>query len=122
MSSIADNSDIFMKSDRASASEVAAGVSRNILGYDERILGARVWFEKGAIGSIHNHHHSQMTYVLSGVFEFEVDGERKVLNKGDCVYIPPNVFHGAICLEKGSLLDVFSPAREDFLSELEEAS
>jgi quercetin dioxygenase-like cupin family protein len=27
----------------------------------------------------------------------------------------PNVEHGAVCLSAGVLIDVFSPAREDFL-------
>jgi quercetin dioxygenase-like cupin family protein len=34
---------------------------------------------------------------------------------GDAFYIPPNVIHGAVCLEAGVLIDVFSPMREDFI-------
>jgi quercetin dioxygenase-like cupin family protein len=36
---------------------------------------------------------------------------------GDSVYIEPNVVHGVVCREAGVLLDIFRPAREDFLEE-----
>jgi quercetin dioxygenase-like cupin family protein len=39
------------------------------------------------------------------------------MKAGDCVYIPPDVDHGAVCVEAGVLLDMFSPIREDFLPE-----
>jgi len=29
---------------------------------------------------------------------------------------PSNAMHGAVCLEDGLLIDVFSPAREDFIN------
>jgi quercetin dioxygenase-like cupin family protein len=40
---------------------------------------------------------------------------KKVLKAGDAFYIPPNSLHGVVCLEKGVLIDVFSPMREDFV-------
>ena len=42
-------------------------------------------------------------------------GETAILKAGDCAYVPPGVEHGAVCKEAGVLLDIFSPAREDFL-------
>jgi quercetin dioxygenase-like cupin family protein len=53
--------------------------------------------------------------VVSGSFKVTIGDETKVLNGGDAFYIPPNVMHGAICLEDGILIDVFSPIREDFM-------
>ncbi|MCG8333261.1 MAG: cupin domain-containing protein, partial [Proteobacteria bacterium] len=32
-------------------------------------------------------------------------------------YIPPGVDHGAVALEDGILIDVFSPLREDFIQD-----
>jgi quercetin dioxygenase-like cupin family protein len=46
----------------------------------------------------------------------EIGGEKKVLRAGDAFYIPPNVLHGAVCLEPGVLIDIFSPMREDFIN------
>ncbi|KXX72139.1 MULTISPECIES: cupin domain-containing protein [Flammeovirga] len=97
--------------------EVGPGLKRQIMGYDDKILMARVLFEKGAIGTVHEHHHSQATYVVSGKFELQVGDEKKVIGPGDGFYIPPHVDHGAVCLEAGELIDVFSPIREDFFDQ-----
>ena len=43
--------------------------------------------------------------------------ETRRLRAGDCARIPPDVDHGAVCVEAGVLLDVFSPVRKDFLAE-----
>lgn len=91
-------------------------LQRKIFGYDENIMMVKVHFKVGGVGPIHAHHHSQTTYVESGAFEVTIGNEKKVLRGGDGFYIPSNVDHGAICLEEGLLIDVFSPVREDFLT------
>ena len=96
--------------------ELGGGVSRKFLGYDNQIMMVHVKFEKGAVGSPHQHFHTQATFVASGKFEFEIDGEKKIVEAGDGVYIEPNLLHSAVCLEAGMLIDTFSPVREDFLS------
>jgi quercetin dioxygenase-like cupin family protein len=50
------------------------------------------------------------------VFEVTIGNEKKMLMAGDAFYIPPNVIHGALCIEAGVLIDIFSPMREDFIS------
>ena len=70
----------------------------------------------GAIGPIHQHVHRQATYVVRGRFEVTVGDERRELRAGDSFFAGPNVRHGVIALEDGALVDVFTPAREDFLS------
>lgn len=107
-------SDEILLGDKLKWEEVAPGMKRQIMGYDDKILMARVLFEKGAVGSVHEHHHSQATYVVSGKFELQIGEEKKVIGAGDGFYIPPHVYHGAVCLEAGELIDVFSPVREDF--------
>ena len=94
---------------------VAQGVKRKIMGYDDKIMLVKVDFQVGAVGQMHEHYHSQTTYVESGVFEVTIGKETKMLKGGDCFYIPPHVLHGAICKEAGVLIDVFSPIREDFM-------
>ena len=76
----------------------------------------QVKFDKGALGAPHHHFHTQATYCVSGKFEFEIDGDKKIIEAGDGVYIEPNLLHSAICLEEGMLIDTFSQVREDFLS------
>lgn len=107
----------FLFGDKIPWEEVGPGLKRQIMGYDDKILLARVLFEKGAVGTVHEHHHSQVTQVVSGKFELQVGNEKKIIKAGDGFYIPPHVDHGAICLEKGELIDVFSPIREDFFTQ-----
>ena len=85
------------------------------MGYDDKIMLVKVFFDKGAVGELHKHHHSQVTYVESGSFDVTISGQTKTLVCGDSFYIPPNELHGAICTESGVLIDVFSPIREDFM-------
>jgi quercetin dioxygenase-like cupin family protein len=94
---------------------VGDGIKRKILGYDKSVMMVNVSFKKGAVGAIHEHYHTQVSYVLSGKFEVQIGNETKVLQQGDCFFVNPNTLHGAICLEDGALLDLFSPVREDFL-------
>ena len=95
--------------------EMSKGVRRKIMAYDDKLMVVKVEFEKGGIGPLHQHHHSQITHIESGVFEVEIAGEKKILQTGDAFYIPSNVLHGAVCREAGVLIDVFSPMREDFI-------
>ncbi|WP_299014566.1 cupin domain-containing protein [uncultured Polaribacter sp.] len=95
---------------------LGGGVSRKFLGYDNQIMMVRVKFDEGALGAPHQHFHTQATFVVSGKFEFEIDGEKQIVEAGDGVYIEPNLLHSAVCIEAGELIDTFSPVREDFLS------
>jgi len=95
--------------------DLGGGVSRQIMGYDDKIMLVKVKFEKGSIGKANAHFHSQTSYVVSGNFELTIGDNKQVLLEGDSFYIPPHVIHGAVCLETGILIDVFSPVRQDFL-------
>ncbi len=105
----------FVESSEIEWQQMAEGVRRKILSYDKNLMMVRVDFEKGAIGSLHKHPHIQMTNIESGSFEVEIDGVKKVLNAGDVFYVHSNLVHGVLCLEKGVLIDVFNPMREDFI-------
>ncbi len=95
--------------------EVAEGVQRQIMGFDGKIMMVKVKFDTGGIGQLHDHYHSQVTYVESGEFELTIGDEKRKLVGGDSFYIPPHVTHGCLCTKGGVLIDVFSPVREDFL-------
>lgn len=105
----------FFKSDETEWEEVAEGLSRQIMGFDGKIMLVKAKFETGAIGVMHKHYHSQVTYVESGEFEMTIDGVVKTLKRGDSFYVLPHLMHGCVCTKPGILIDVFSPAREDFL-------
>ena len=91
------------------------GVCRKILAYTDELMCVENHFEKGGVGALHSHPHTQITYVVSGVFEFEIDGVKKTVTAGDTMLKKDGVVHGCVCLEKGILLDVFTPMRQDFV-------
>ena len=95
--------------------DLGNGIQRQMLGYDDKIMLVKVKFEAGAIGAMHEHHHSQVTYVESGLFDMTIGDETKRITTGDAYYVLPHILHGITCIEPGVLLDVFSPLREDFL-------
>ena len=51
------------------------GVERRVLAYCDDMMCVENRFVKGSIGAMHSHPHTQITYVVSGVFEFTIDGE-----------------------------------------------
>lgn len=91
------------------------GVSRKVFGPGRSLMMMEVHFEAGATGALHSHPHEQMTYCLSGSFEFTVGGRSCVIRAGDTLHIPRDVKHGVKALEAGALLDAFTPLREDLL-------
>jgi len=115
MSDVLNHSDLFMYSPKSEAETVGPGLKRIVLGHDEHLMLVKVWFDKGAVGEVHSHPHSQGSYVIEGSFEVQVDGKIQVLGPGGSFFVPSGADHGAVCLEEGVLLDVFSPARRDFL-------
>ncbi|QMV15397.1 cupin domain-containing protein [Vibrio spartinae] len=106
---------MFIYNQDVALEDLGSGVSRKILAYSDNIMSVEVHFEKGAVGPMHNHPHEQLTYVLSGEFEFTIGDETKIVKTGDVLYKEPNVMHGCTCLEPGVLLDNFTPMRQDFL-------
>lgn len=111
----------FIYSDTSPKEDLGGGISRQFLGYGPDLMAVRVWFQKGAVGEQHSHHHSQTSYVESGRFLVTIDGEESELVEGDAFFVNPHEMHGAVCLEDGVLLDMFSPMRADFLG-LEEGA
>ena len=95
--------------------DLGGGVSRRVLAHTPQLMIVEVNFEKGGEGSVHTHPHCHNPYVRSGRFRFNVDGETVEVGPGDTLAFPPDVPHGTLCLEAGTLVDMFAPMREDFL-------
>ena len=106
---------MFVLNDDVKLTELGGGVSRKVLAYSEELMSVEVRFEKGAVGAMHTHPHTQISYVLEGQFEATIDGETKIISKGDTYITPPDAPHGVTCLEAGALLDIFTPMRKDFV-------
>ena len=81
--------------------DMGGGVTRRVLAYSDDLMVVENTFEKGAVGSL----------------EFEIDGVKNVVRKGDTMLKTNDVIHGCVCLEAGVLLDIFNPYRKDFVED-----
>lgn len=97
--------------------ECAPGVKRKILAYCNEMMCVENHFDKGAVGQMHSHPHTQITYIAEGVFEFTIGEETRLVKQGDTLLKQDGIIHGCTCLEKGILLDFFNPMREEFVEE-----
>ena len=95
--------------------KASEGVEKKILAYADELMCVENHFRKGAVGALHSHPHTQITYVVSGTFEFSIGGVKKVVTQGDTLLKQNGVEHGCVCLEDGVLLDIFTPMRQDFV-------
>ncbi|MCY0096322.1 cupin domain-containing protein [Hoeflea ulvae] len=93
------------------------GVTRQVLSDSPELMVVAFRFQtEGAEGKLHNHPHVQSTYVESGRFSFTVAEETFEVARGDSFVIPSNAVHGCKCLQPGTLIDTFTPRRDDFLT------
>jgi quercetin dioxygenase-like cupin family protein len=97
--------------------ELGDGIRRKIVGHTPQLMSVLVQFDQGAVGTPHEHDvHDQIAFVVSGAFECDIGGVKKVLRAGDAFVAPHGVTHGVVALEAGStLLDQFAPRRDDYL-------
>ena len=96
--------------------DLGGGTGRRVLAWNDQLMAVEVSFEAGAEGAPHSHPHTQLSYVLSGSFRYAVEDESVILNPGESIVVPGGLTHGTVCMEKGVLLDVFTPKRDDFLN------
>ncbi|WP_165462846.1 cupin domain-containing protein [Atlantibacter sp.] len=106
---------MFIPHNETKLEDLGGGVTRRILAHNGKMMAVEVNFLEGAVGPMHNHPHEQLTYVLSGEFEFTIGDETRRVTAGDTLYKEPHIMHGCVCIQAGTLLDTFTPMREDFL-------
>jgi len=60
-----------------------------------RVTGTTSWRSEhpNTIVPVHSHVEEQFTFVLDGEFEFECDGETRLLRRGSVVHIPAGIPH-----------------------------
>ncbi|MDV7106091.1 cupin domain-containing protein [Vibrio sp. TH_r3] len=106
---------MFVNNNSITLENLGDGVSRKVLAHSNNMMAVEVHFESGAVGAMHSHPHEQLTYVLSGKFEFTIGEKTQIVTAGDTMYKEPNIEHGCVCLEAGILIDNFTPMRKDFI-------
>ncbi len=69
---------------------------------------------------MHQHPEEQIGTMLEGEYEFEMNGEKRMIRPGDVYVVPPNVPHAARTFDKGCVaVDIFSPPRSGFRAMLD---
>ena len=81
----------------------------------EHVTVASFELKKGGVVPRHAHANEQVSCVLSGALKFHFDGRELVVRSGEVVQIPGNVAHEVEVLEDTTVMDVFSPVRQDWL-------
>ena len=76
---------------------------------------ARLHLMKHAFVPEHSHLNEQVSMVEQGALRFLFDGREQIVRAGEVLVIPPNVPHAAEALEDTTVVDVFSPPREDWV-------
>jgi quercetin dioxygenase-like cupin family protein len=84
--------------------------------YGEKVMVARLFIRKGCIVPAHQHENEQITWIMKGALEFEIDGRKFTVREGETLVIPSNKVHKAVALEDTLDVDVFSPPRQDWIS------
>ena len=92
-----------------------AGLRRQVLTHSESLMLVRHVMDKGWIGARHSHPHEQLVYVIRGHLRFTGGDEIFEARDGDSFVVPGGVEHQASAIEESEVLDVFTPAREDYM-------
>ena len=105
----------FVKGEAPQWIELGGGQRRKIRAYNGEMMLVEVGFDAGSVGADHSHPHTQISYVLEGEFTYHIEGETRRMLPGDSIVVDGGRVHGCACVKAGTLLDIFSPMREDFV-------
>ena len=90
------------------------GVTRRTLVSGDRLTFVEIQLEPNAEVPEHTHPHEQAGHVADGLVRFRIGAVESDLGPGSSYLIPGDVPHHVVALEESTLVEVFSPVREDF--------
>ena len=102
--------------------EILDGIRIKTLVYGEKTLMVQFLLKKGSILPSHSHPFEQTGYLISGRIVLHIGEKRYEMKPGDGWCIPENIQHKAEIGEDSVALEVFSPAREDYIQYLDKGS
>ena len=95
---------------------ISPGVVRKVMSYCDDAMCVVNEVEEGSGFPVHSHSHTQISYIAQGRFRFTIGDEVIEVGKGDTLCKQNGIKHGSVCLEKGIMVDFFTPLREDFIN------
>ena len=98
--------------------EILPGIRIKTLVRGERTLMSKFLLEGGRELPSHDHPYEQTGYLVSGRLRLYAGDDSRELGPGDSWCVPSGVAHRASALADSVAMEVFSPAREDYLKYL----
>jgi unsaturated pyranuronate lyase len=86
----------------------------------DRVTVAQFNLRRGGLVPRHVHGNEQVSCVMTGSLKFDFDGDVRVVNAGEVIQIPGGVPHQVEVLADAFVIDVFSPAREDWVNKTDD--
>ena len=102
--------------DEIALEKITEMISQKIVSGEREML-AQIYLKRGALVPLHSHDIEQMTYILQGALKVVVGGDVLTVREGEVLHVPSGVPHQAEALEDTLELDVFSPIRQDWVSD-----
>lgn len=96
--------------------EICPGIRRRTIAHGASMYQMLAELEAGSRMPAHQHPQEQIVHLLTGRARLMVEGVPHEMRAGDSFYLASNVSHGIETLEATTVLDTFSPPREDYLA------
>ncbi len=106
--------DKFLKLQAQPSKEIMPGFLGRMV-HTEQMTFSYWEVKSGAQLPEHQHFHEQLSMLMEGNFEFNINGEKKLLEAGDFIVISSNTPHSGKALTECKIIDVFTPVREDYI-------
>ena len=98
---------------------ITGSIARQYITAD-RVTVARFELKRGGVVPRHSHESEQVSMVLSGALRFVIDGKDVVVRAGEVLQLPSWLEHEVHVLEDSSVIDVFSPVRQDWIDKTDD--
>lgn len=96
--------------------EIAPGIKRRTITTGASMYQMRAELTAGSRLPEHAHSQEQIAHVIKGRMKLIVAGVPHELGSGDAFYLASNVPHGVETIEDTTVIDTFSPPRNDYLA------
>lgn len=96
--------------------ESIPGLVRRTLVYNSQSMLCHFTVKKGTSMDVHVHEAVQNGFMLHGTLRFRMQDEKSItVCQGDAYLFESNEPHGLIALEDSEFIEIFTPAREEYM-------
>lgn len=106
---------MFSQHKEAGYTKPLPGILQKTLVFGDKTLMTEFILTKGSTLPLHTHPYEQTGYLVKGNIRLKIDGKEFDAHPGDSWNIQVNIEHGAQIAEDSVAIEVFSPARKDYL-------